>query len=282
MTRIYFIIFNLAGLFVALYTGVDIFYKVVLSKLQAPAVATRAITARHTGAGSSGKPVLRYFQVITDRNLFGSLDESFKHAQEKDIEKLEPTSLQIKLLGTVTGDPDSAFSVIEETDKRKQGLYRVGDSVKEAVVKTILRGKIVLRLGDKDEILVMEEPASSVIAGPHKALSGAGGTYSTITVSQAELQESLKNINRLMTEVRIRPHFKDGKANGLAVSRIKADSIFARLGLRNGDVIQGINGKPLTSPDDVLSFYNSLKSGSTISLQMDRMGESKLLEYKFN
>lgn len=282
MARVYFIIFNLAALFVAVYTSVDIFYRVVLSELDYPADTGNVIINQDSGTGVHSKSFLRDFQVITDRNLFGSLNIASKNTQPEDIEKLEPTSLKIKLLGTVTGDPENSFSVIEETDKKKQGLYRVGDSVQDAVVKMILRGKIVLRVSNHDEILIMEEPVSSITAGRDGISSGGKGQDSIITVSQAELQDSLKNINRLMMQVRIRPHFKEGKANGLAVSRIKADSIFARLGLRNGDVIQGINGKPITSPDDVLSLYNSLKSGSSISLQMDRKGETKILEYKFN
>ncbi|HOP46118.1 MAG TPA: type II secretion system protein GspC [Desulfobacteraceae bacterium] len=282
MARVYFIIFNLAALFAAVYTSVDIFYRVVLSRLNCPAETENVVINQDSRTGLYSKILLSDFQVITDRNLFGSLSVATKNTQPEDIEELEPTSLKIKLLGTVTGDPELSFSVIEETDKKKQGLYRVGDSIQDAVVKIILRGKIVLRVGNKDEILIMEEPVSSITAGRNGVSSGGKEPDSIITVSQAELQDSLKNINRLMMQVRIRPYFKDGKANGLAVSRIRADSIFSRLGLKNGDIIQGINGKPITSPDDVLNLYNSLKSGSTISLQMDRKGETKLLEYKFN
>ncbi|MCJ7775808.1 MAG: PDZ domain-containing protein, partial [Desulfobulbaceae bacterium] len=184
------------------------------------------------------------------------------------------------LLGTVTGNEQNAFAVIEETDKRKQGLYKIGDSVQNATVKTILREKVVLRVGTKDEILTMEESAASrreKVRGPSKTAEGGN----TITVSRKDIQSSLKDINKLMSEVRIRPHFKDGESDGLSVSRIKGGSVFSKLGLRNGDIVQKINGEPINSPDEVLALYEKLKSGSRVSLEVTRKGEPKTMDYRF-
>lgn len=279
MTRFYYTIFNLVALSVVVYTGVDIFYRVMRSELRQGG-ANKIVVQRTTDVEPQKLLPLSDFQVITNRNLFGSLEKTTEEVETHDIEGLEPTSLKIRLLGTVTSNQQEAFSVIEETDRHKQGLYKVGDSVQDAIVKIILRGKVVLTVGDRDEILTMEEPASPKTR-EMQPLSRPAGTGSTITLSHSDLQGSLKNINKLMTEVRVRPHFKNGKPDGLAVSRLKPNSIFAKLGLKNGDIIQGINGSPLTSPDDVLSLYKNLKSGSRISLQMSRKGESKTIDYEF-
>ena len=100
-------------------------------------------------------PGLSDFQSIIDRNIFSTSKRTDIGAESNKIESLEPTTLKISLIGTIAGDQRYAAAIIEETDKRKQALYRVGDSVQEAVVKAILRGKVVLRVGDKDEILIM-------------------------------------------------------------------------------------------------------------------------------
>jgi general secretion pathway protein C len=223
-----------------------------------------------------------------DRNIFGSKDQAAEGVKPTDIETLEPTSLKLALLGTVAGTQQSAVAVIEETDKRKQGLYRVGDSVQDATVKMILRGKVVLRVGDKDEILTMEESSSRRAALEQEASSSGRGRRpsrapirgASITVRRSDVQDALKNINTLLSQVRIRPHFKDGKANGLALSNIKGDSIFARLGLRDGDVVQGVNDRPIRSPDDIVSFYNKLTSASRISLQINRRGQDRTINYR--
>ena len=78
------------------------------------------------------------FNAITERNLFGTLDKTSKDTISEDIKALEPTSLNVALLGTVTGNNQDACAVIEEIGKRKQGLYKVGDSIQSALVKLIL------------------------------------------------------------------------------------------------------------------------------------------------
>ena len=42
----------------------------------------------------------------------------------------------------------------------------------------------------------------------------------------------LKNINQLMSQVKVRPHFKDGKPNGLLLSHVQQNSIFKDMGLQ--------------------------------------------------
>jgi general secretion pathway protein C len=82
-----------------------------------------------------------------------------------------------------------------------------------------------------------------------------------------------------MTQVRVRPYFRRGKPEGLIVSQIQANSVFAKLGLMNGDVIASVNGKQMSSPEEAFQFYNSLKSGGEVSIEITRRGQKKMLTY---
>jgi general secretion pathway protein C len=289
MTKLYYTVFNLVALSLIIYVGVDIFYRTARS---------RVIDVKTSGGAMQQVPDIEQrkktpfsdYRIITDRNLFGSQEKTSEDIKEEEIEGLEPTSLKVALLGTVSGDKKNARAVIEETDKRKQGLYKEGDSVQDAVVKRILRETVILRVGDKDEILTMKEPSSP--QGPpasrragrdaSRRLSQRTSTRgSTITVRRSEIQESIGDINQLLSQARIQPHYKDGNSDGLAISRIKRGSIFSKLGLRNGDIVQEINGSSLTSPEDILSMYEKLKSGDQTSLEITRRGRKKTLNYKF-
>lgn len=279
MTKFYHTIFNLVALSVIVFTGVDIFYRIVRSDLRQ--VNTKEIAMRQIQDVESHKTSSwNDYRVITDRNLFGSLVKSSGDVKLEDIESLELTSLKIALLGTTTGNHKNAFAVIEEIDKKKQDLYKAGDSVQGAVVKKVLRGKVVLRVNNKDEILIMKKPHSSQ-TGTGKQSSRPKPTGTTITVNPSDLEESLKDLNKLLSQARVRPLFKDGQADGLIITRIKANSFFSKLGLRNGDIFKGIDGKSINSPDDILGLYGKLKSGSQISLQIRRNGASKTINYKF-
>jgi len=281
MAKIYHIIFNLVALSALIYIGIDVFYRFVGVKLKE--FNTEKVLMQHKpDLKQHEKEPLSYFNMITDRNLFGSTQkEASEQVKAPEVETLEPTSLKIVLLGTVTGNEQNTVAVIEETGKKRQDLYRVGDSVQNAIVKMILRGKVVLRVGDRDEILIMEESSSSTIEKGGKPPQSVN-TERTITVKRSDLDKSLQDINQLLSNVRIRPHFKDGVADGLVITRIMADSIFSRLGIRNGDIVQEINGNPIENPDHILSMYNDMRSGSPISIQIMRRGQQQTLNYRFS
>ena len=283
MAKFYSTIFNLVALFVILYIGVDLFYKIVRSQLKDVDTQEIAMVQIPQVKGHKG-PALNDYGAVMARNIFGSLEKASEGVKPADIETLEPTALKIALLGTVTGDKQTAVAVIEERDKRRQGLYRVGDSVQDAIVRMILRGKVVLRVGDKDEILTMEESssqrASSSSTEKEGRASRAPRRGTSITVKRSDIEKSLEDINKLLSQARIRPHFTDGSADGLAFSNIKAGSIFKKMGLKNGDIVQGVDDRPIESPDDVLSLYEKLESESSISLQINRKGRQETINYR--
>jgi len=287
MPKRYNIIFNFVALTIIIYIGVDIFYTIVQARLRQR--DTSAVVAQPvTDSSKTQKPPLNHYQLIMSRNLFGSETTPSDYAEPEDIEALEPTTLSVALLGTVSGSARNTYAVIEETDKKKQGLFRVGDNIQGGSIKEILRGKVILSVEDRDEILTMEESAkrsreeAPVASRTRSSPSRPGRTGSrTVTVRRSDVEASLGDINKLMTEVRVRPHYKDGQPDGLAISRIKAGSFFSKLGLRDGDVVQEINGSGIKSPDDILGLYQQLKSGSEVGLQIDRRGRQETINYKF-
>lgn len=282
--NLYHVIFNLFALSILIYIGVDIFYRTICFQLTEISSVEMAEVITQNIAHYVPQP-LNSFDVIVDRNIFGSSDEASSDVEPmdmeaKEIEALEPTSLKISLLGTVTGSEENACAVIEETGRKTQGLYRVGDAVQNAVVKKILWGKVVLRVGDRDEILSMDE-AETKKGGGARSSSQTAHKGDTITVARSDIQDSLKNINKLLTQARIRPHLKDGKPDGFVLSYIKANSFFTKLGLKRGDIIKRINGKQINTPEDAFSFYQALESGTPLSMEISRRGKPKTINYRF-
>ncbi len=276
--------FNLFALSILIYISVDIFYRTICFRLTEISSVEMAEVITQNIADYVPQP-LNSFDVIVDRNIFGSSDEASSDVETmdmeaKEIEALEPTSLKISLLGTVTGSEENACAVIEETGRKTQGLYRVGDSVQNAVVKKILWGKVVLRVGDRDEILSMDE-AETKKGGGARSSSQTAHKGDTITVARSDIQDSLKNINKLLTQARIRPHLKDGKSDGFVLSYIKPNSFFTKLGLKRGDIIKKINGKQINTPEDAFSFYQALESGAPLSMEISRGGKPKTINYRF-
>ena len=285
-TKRYTMIFNFVALSIIIYIGVDIFYTVVRAKLRQHDTGV-VVVEPVTASSAAGKPPLSHYELIISRNILGSETTPSDNTEPEDIETLEPTTLSVALLGTVSGSPSNTYAVIEETDKRKQGLFRVGDEIQGGSIKKILRGKVILSVDDRDEILTMDESEkptgeeAPVASRPVRSTRPSRTGQRTVTVRRSDVEASLSDINKLMTEVRVRPYYKDGQPDGLAISKIKPGSFFLKLGLRDGDVVQEVNGSSIQSPDDILDLYQKLKSGSEVGLQIDRRGRQETLNYRF-
>lgn len=277
---------------------VELFYQIVSAKLikaflLSNAVINEPVLNSHNNKDPRQKIKNKRFsayQSITNRDLFKTKEHADKpddQLGEAELEKLKQTSMKLKLFGTVTGVKDNAYAVIEDTQKRKQGLYRKGDTIQKAQIKMILRKKVVLSVNGKDEILLMDEDKNKKRKSspfPEKQeLSEPGGRFDydeSVSIDRERINESLKNINQLMSQVKVRPHFKDGKPNGLLLSHVRQNSIFKEMGLKNGDIVKGVNGNEIQSVDDALKFYESLKSSSSVEVQIERQGEGLTIGYQ--
>jgi general secretion pathway protein C len=194
--------------------------------------------------------------------------------------------LNLKLWGTVSGSSEGAYAVIEDVKTREQNLYRAGDVIQTATVKEIFREKVVLTVNGIDEVLQMQELESAGASArpgglPVRAGVPPAGTTRAqrISLRRSYIEQSMTDMASLMTQVQIQPHFENGVPAGLALSNIKPNSIFRRMGLRNGDVISGVDGNVIASVDDALKLVDSLKSASNLSVQVKRRGQEQNIEY---
>jgi type II secretory pathway component PulC len=136
--------------------GVELFYRLALHALFRPLLASSEGTGNARpgpGDGKMEKP--HNYQVILDRNLFGSGPQSGNTINP--LAGLSATSLDFILLGTVAGENGDKRAVIMDRESKKQAIYHVGDTIQGAVIKDILRGKVVLGFRGRDEILDMTE-----------------------------------------------------------------------------------------------------------------------------
>lgn len=278
---------SLVGLTAALYLGVGAFYKVVTARMASAARPRNAVDSAVSALGADSLRPLSHYADIADRNLFRTPTRNAAPPEPeaeppKSLDELKQTDLELQLYGTVTGDGVASFAVIRDRKARRQELFRVGDTVREATIQRILRDRVILARDDEREVLALAERRSSNRRRP-VARRPAGGNSRAVTqriaVSRARVDRAMNNLGNLMKQARVRPHFRNGKPDGLALSRIRRGSIFRRLGLRSGDVIQGVNGNPVRAVDDALAFYNGLKSSDRVSLEIRRRGRTRMIEY---
>jgi len=289
-----FTILNLFFITAAIYFIVDGFYYIVTAKLDHGEITIETNEPIISDKTKKSKG-LAYYKVIDERNLFGIKKEApkIKEPVPTPIDEIPQTDLNLELWGTVTGPPDKAYAIIEDKKNKKQGLYQIGDSIQNATIKTILRKKVVLNVNNKDEILEMADANSATASKSSRRSrqtpepstsqpSQSGNDSQKINLKRSLVDDAMKNVNDLMRQVKIRPHFKDGKPDGLMLSSIRSGSIFKKMGLRNGDVITSVDGQQIESVDDALQFYEHLNSATDIALELKRRGQNKSIKYTFD
>ncbi|MCU0530541.1 MAG: PDZ domain-containing protein [Syntrophales bacterium] len=276
----------LAGIAVVLYLVVDIAYLVLEINTPPPETPQQAMAGPQ--AADMTKDPVEAYAVIVERNLFRTTDRPLV-VDQMDPNFLEATTLQIDLYGTIAGEEGRGYAVIEERDKKKQRLYKVGDRVAGAVIVKILRNAVVLRVGEKDQVLKKKEivarganrlPAAAMPA-PAQAPAPEAAPRPQARPPQAP-PGSPADLASLLTQARVTPHItagSSGKPDGVVINEIQAGSLFENVGLVNGDIIQEVNGRAVTGVADLVSMYRDLKPGANLSVKVSRTGRQVVLNH---
>ncbi len=242
--------------------------------------------------------------IVLERNLFGSrvtgAAPPVRELGEEDMERLPESTLPLVLLGTVVQvNGKRSFAIILDKSTSQQDIYFVGDAVGDgAAVGSVARNRVVLLRDGREEILektdekVPETAFGSGRSRPVKAAkpSTSSGDSDSITVRKTgensfvmdrrEVDGVLQDFNKLLTKIRVVPHFSDGKPDGFKIFNIRPGSFFAQLGMVNGDIVKRVNGLEITGPEQALQMFTQLRDESQVTVDLDRFRKNLTLQYE--
>lgn len=276
LTHKTFIFLNLTLLAVIVYLGVTIFYKVSTVQLEYGPLPERTGETRAARAAAAQRP-LTHYAAIKNRDLFKTGTAAAGRASV-DIAALKVTGLELRLWGTVADEHGQrTYAVIEDLKTRQQGLYHPGDKIQEASVRMVLREKVILSVNGRDEVLEMTSPVANETPGTGQTQKAAAGRK--IALRRAFIVDAAKDIGGLLKQASIVPHLENGQPAGLLLTSIKPGSVFRRLGLRNGDILTGVAGKPVAKITDATALYQELTSADNVVVQIKRRNRLQMLTY---
>jgi general secretion pathway protein C len=229
---------------------------------------------------------LSHYAVIYTRDIFNSVKSL---AQNEGVSSPTNGTLPLRLRGTAAGANGGAFAIIEDLSSRTQGLYQEGDTVTSEVklVKVEWDRVIVQHHGIEQAFVLPKESSSSTpvtAAVPAAASSSAAGIHrvsqDSYLVDRREVEYAMEHLNEIFTQVRAVPYLQDGAAQGFRLFAIKSGSVFSRMGLKNGDIVQRVNGVELTDPTTALSLLQDLQGQAQIQLDLMRKDQPATLRYE--
>jgi general secretion pathway protein C len=231
--------------------------------------------------------------AIVERNLFnskspGGVKEAPPPAPGVTTAPPPPPlpPLNARLIGTVL-DREGGYAIIEDGQTRRQELYRLHEQFKDGKLVVIERERVSLARPGKTEVLELAflersgpllPPPPAPAAPPAPAVAEVNDNR--FVVDQKELNNAFENMNQLLTQARMVPFFNAGKADGFRIFAIRPNSLFEKIGLRDGDVLQRINGNELTDPARAFELFEQLKDERAIAVELMRNGAKQTLSYE--
>lgn len=214
------------------------------------------------------------YSTILERGLFGE-------GKGPSSSPAAVESSMYRLIGTIEG---ASFSGAVLEDASGQAFYRLNQKLPDGsqIIK-VQRDKIVLRRADSSttEIQVVDD---TKIVNVSRPVATGGGvrklSEGKFMVDQREVTASTENVNQLLTQARALPYMEQGKTVGFRISEIVPGSLYEKIGLLNGDIIQKINSQDVDDPAKFFQMYQSLKEERSISIDLMRGGQRQTLNYE--
>jgi general secretion pathway protein C len=259
--------------------GLDLHPKV---QTKAPGEAQSLTAARGRREGGDA--------IILKRNLFGATNlevatEEAPAAGESDL----------KLRG-IASSKGSAFAVFENTASGEQNVFAIGEKIFDGprLVSVDATGADVLLRGRKRRYEIEEDATAATQPegrgkhagqkdGEGKKGAAASGVKKTgesaYLVDRREVENAVANLNDVITQARAVPVLQEGKSNGFKLFSIRPNSIFEKIGLVDGDVVQRINDTELTDPSKAIGLLEEIQSMDQVRVNFVRSGKQHTYTY---
>lgn len=251
--------------------------------------------------------------AFLDRNLFKAMREDLEAARraeleaklakgdeggDVDVDNCERSQMAAGLVATmVLARETDSVAVFEDRGKKEPVVLRMGDRLlDEAELISIDTRRVLVKHNGRCELFSLEEESATTVASTapvpaETSAEPAGGenelgknvkklSESEYEIPKSEIESVLGNLNQVATQARIVPSFNNGKANGFKLFSIRPGSLYSKIGIQNGDIVQRINGYEMNSPDKALEIYSKLKDAQSITVDMVRRGKSQTLTYQ--
>ena len=248
--------------------------------------------------GPAPRPQATSQQTFLDEIVSGNIFDSSMVGIEPEVVLVDDgsgreTNLDVILIATMVAVPAQFSSALisgKDKDDRAFG-YGIGDELLGAKILDIQQMAVKLEVNGEvewlypDDAAVKEKPKAAgkgIKAGieddPEAGITSEGGK---IIVERRVVDEALANVETLATKLRVVPHKgADGAVDGYRLSAIRRGSLFDKLGIKNGDVVHGVNDMPLTNTDGAFQAFQTLQTESAFTFEVTRRNQRQTFEYE--
>ncbi len=202
-----------------------------------------------------------------------------------------PTRLPLKLLGTMTSsDPGLSLATVYEDTTQHSRTVWTGSTIQGAKVLAVERTRLLLSNKDRVEFLEITpgsadprgaaspSPSAAPASSPATAPMAFGATLQqtgpdTYVIQRSDVENMRAHLKELAAQGERKQAFRGGHWLGIRVVSLSPDSIWERVGLKQGDILVTANGWSLGMPPHELRVFTMLKTIPRLDLDIERDGQ---------
>lgn len=203
------------------------------------------------------------------RALFASLDPFFR-TNVQGPASATVTALGLTLFGININEATGSGSAIIAGEDGVQNSYAVGDEIAPGVkLAGVAFDHVLLDRGGARESLFLDQSRdAAAVATPATPLPAP---TPEIGAAQAGASASGEmSPTAIKAGVGFAPRTENGRVTGIVVQPQGDGAAFRAAGLRPGDVIRSIGGRPIGSASDAAALANQFAPGARIALEVER------------
>lgn len=202
--------------------------------------------------------------------------------------RTDASDLGITIMGSIVQKSlEDNVALIKEQSGSVKAVKRDHIIAEKYKVIAVYRDHIEILTRESKRYLVYSDKFSASLqakpgAGPN--LDPSGDSYSEegferrkgkIAMTGAYRDKLIKeDLAKVLMQATAEPHLENGQIVGFKMSQIDGDSIYAKSGVTNGDIITTINGQDLTSVAGTINLLHSLKNTDSVEIELRRGSET--------
>jgi general secretion pathway protein C len=219
-----------------------------------------------------------------------------KGAEEKPTVNMDDAELLATLIAK--GDDRWSLATIRFKSNQMTRIVAMGSTLDDAEIVKVEEKRVTFKKGSQTGYIELIPGAAKRPAAPAqppppgKPPAPSGNAWqdalnrgvrmlgpNKYEIDRSLVNEFIANANVASQDAAIFPHTRDGKADGYRLGRVRPGGIFARLGLRSGDVVNSINNISISSPDKLLNLYTQLPGANHMTIGITRYGKPESIDY---
>jgi general secretion pathway protein C len=207
---------------------------------------------------------------IVASNPFGMLASA-----AQDPNSAPQSTANLQLAGTIaTEDPRRGVAIISDGGAPSK-VYSVGERVGGASLHSVYLDRVILDRGGALETLLLPRqlpPNRTAMAASQRPADAR--TAAAVDNIRRMVQQDPNILDQVMRTV---PSFDNaaGKLRGFRAYPGRNRQIFAKLGLKAGDLVTAINGTPLDDPQRSQDVFNTIQTSDHVTVTIERGGQKQ-------